>query len=56
MRGGGVAVVLLGKAGSREMMAGSDLDLMLIYDHHEDVTESTVEPGTRARPAAASGN
>lgn len=54
VRGGGVAVVLLGKAGSREMMAGSDLDLMLIYDHPEDVTESTVEPGTRARPAAAS--
>ena len=25
VRGGGVAVVLLGKAGSREMMAGSDL-------------------------------
>lgn len=54
VRGGGMAVVLLGKAGSREMMAGSDLDLMLIYDHPEDVTESTVEPGTRARPAAAS--
>ena len=28
-----MAVVALGKAGGREMMAGSDLDLMLIYDH-----------------------
>jgi glutamate-ammonia-ligase adenylyltransferase len=38
--GGGLAVVLLGKAGGREMMAGSDLDLMLIYDHAEDALES----------------
>ena len=38
--GGGLAVVLLGKAGGREMMAGSDLDLMLVYDHPADVTES----------------
>ncbi len=41
--GGGVAVVLLGKAGGREMMAGSDLDLMLVYDHPAAVTESLVE-------------
>ncbi|MGI4952600.1 MAG: bifunctional [glutamine synthetase] adenylyltransferase/[glutamine synthetase]-adenylyl-L-tyrosine phosphorylase, partial [Janthinobacterium lividum] len=39
--GGGMAVVLLGKAGGREMMAGSDLDLMLIYDHAASATEST---------------
>ena len=38
--GGGMAVVLLGKAGGREMMAGSDLDLMLIYDHSATVTDS----------------
>ncbi len=37
---GRLAVVLLGKAGGREMMAGSDLDLMLIYDHPSEVTES----------------
>jgi len=30
--GGAVAVVALGKAGSREMTAGSDLDLMTVYD------------------------
>ena len=29
---GAVAVVALGKAGSREMTAGSDLDLMTLYD------------------------
>jgi glutamate-ammonia-ligase adenylyltransferase len=39
--GGGLVVVALGKAGSHEMMAGSDLDLMLIYDHPETSTEST---------------
>ena len=36
-----MVVVALGKAGGREMMAGSDLDLMLIYDHPAEVTEST---------------
>lgn len=40
VRGGGLSVVALGKAGSRETMSGSDLDLMLIYDHPEEVTES----------------
>jgi glutamate-ammonia-ligase adenylyltransferase len=32
IRGASFAVVALGKAGSYEMLAGSDLDLMLIYD------------------------
>jgi glutamate-ammonia-ligase adenylyltransferase len=49
VRGGGIVVVALGKAGSREMMAGSDLDLMLVYDHPPDVLESH-----GARPLAAS--
>jgi glutamate-ammonia-ligase adenylyltransferase len=40
VRGGSMAVVALGKAGGREMMAGSDLDLMLIYHHPEMVIES----------------
>jgi glutamate-ammonia-ligase adenylyltransferase len=44
-----MAVVLLGKAGGREMMAGSDLDLMLIYDHPPDATESD---GARPLPAS----
>ncbi|WP_428390805.1 bifunctional [glutamine synthetase] adenylyltransferase/[glutamine synthetase]-adenylyl-L-tyrosine phosphorylase [Lichenicoccus sp.] len=38
--GGGMVVVALGKAGSREMMDGSDLDLMLIYDHPVSVAEN----------------
>ena len=40
VRGGGMVVVAMGKAGGGEMMAGSDLDLMLIYDHPPEVTES----------------
>jgi glutamate-ammonia-ligase adenylyltransferase len=47
--GGAMAVVALGKAGGREMMAGSDLDLMLVYDHPETETESR---GGRALPAS----
>ena len=46
--GGALAVVTMGKAGGREMMAGSDLDLMFIYDHPADVTESR---GGRSLPA-----
>ncbi len=49
VRGGAMAVVLLGKAGGQEMMAGSDLDLMVIYDHPASVSESS-----GARPIAAS--
>jgi [glutamine synthetase] adenylyltransferase / [glutamine synthetase]-adenylyl-L-tyrosine phosphorylase len=58
VRGGSMAVVALGKAGGREMMAGSDLDLMLIYHHPEMVTESrggrSPAPGqpTRGMPAS----
>ena len=37
VRGGAVAIVALGKAGGREMMAGSDLDLMLVYSHPPQV-------------------
>jgi len=49
VRGGGMVVVLLGKAGGREMMAGSDLDMMLVYDHPESVSESQ---GARPIPAS----
>ncbi len=41
LRGGGLVVVALGKAGSREMLAGSDLDLMLIYDHDAAAEHTT---------------
>jgi glutamate-ammonia-ligase adenylyltransferase len=40
LRGIAFAIVLLGKGGGREMMPGSDLDLMLVYDRPEDVEES----------------
>ncbi|MEJ0047787.1 MAG: hypothetical protein WDN04_17945 [Rhodospirillales bacterium] len=46
--GGGMAVVALGKAGSGELMAGSDLDLMLIYDHRPDAESN----GARKLPAS----
>jgi len=49
---GGMAVVALGKAGGREMLAGSDLDLMLIYDHPPETTESRGPNGTRALPVS----
>ncbi len=47
--GGGMVVVAMGKAGGQEMMAGSDLDLMFIYDHPGDVSESR---GGRSLPAS----
>ncbi len=52
VRGGGMAVVAMGKAGGREMMAGSDLDLMLIYDHPDDVTESRGGANVKRLPAS----
>ncbi len=54
LRGGGMAVVLLGRAGAREMMAGSDLDLLLIYDHPVDVIESRLPRGGGGRALPAS--
>ena len=38
--GGRVAVIALGKAGSREMRASSDLDLMTLYEAPADVVSS----------------
>jgi glutamate-ammonia-ligase adenylyltransferase len=40
---GEVAVVALGKAGSREMTAGSDLDLMTLYRPAEPAAQSAVK-------------
>lgn len=37
---GRVALVAMGKAGSRELTAGSDIDLILIYDHDGDAADS----------------
>ncbi len=38
--GGEVALLGLGKLGSRELTAGSDIDLILLYDHPEEAGES----------------
>ncbi len=48
--GGQLAVVALGKLGGREMLPGSDLDLVLLYDHDPEATEST--GGPRNLPAS----
>ncbi len=50
VKGGALAVVALGKLGGREMLPGSDLDLVLIYDHPEESAES--KGGPRALPAS----
>ncbi len=46
--GGALGVLALGKLGARDMLPASDLDLILIYDHPENVTESS--GGARALP------
>ncbi|RVA04737.1 bifunctional [glutamine synthetase] adenylyltransferase/[glutamine synthetase]-adenylyl-L-tyrosine phosphorylase, partial [Mesorhizobium sp. M7A.F.Ca.CA.002.05.1.1] len=38
--GGVVALLGMGKLGSRELTAGSDVDLILLYDHASDAEES----------------
>jgi glutamate-ammonia-ligase adenylyltransferase len=38
--GGRVAIVAMGKLGGREMTATSDLDLLCIYDHDPEATET----------------
>ena len=37
---GGAAVIAMGKLGGREMTASSDLDLIVVYDHGDDVVSS----------------
>jgi glutamate-ammonia-ligase adenylyltransferase len=40
LKGGEAAVVAFGRLGSREMTAGSDLDLIVVYDHDPEATAS----------------
>lgn len=40
IQGASMCLVALGKLGSKEMTAGSDVDLMLIYDAPDDLAES----------------
>ncbi len=41
--GGALAILGMGKLGSRELTAGSDIDLILLYEHDEDADESDGE-------------
>ena len=43
VRGGESAVIAMGKLGGREMTAGSDLDLILVYDHTDDLASDGVK-------------
>lgn len=46
--GGRVCIVGMGKLGSRELTAGSDVDLILLYDHDADVEQSDGDKGLDA--------
>jgi len=48
--GGGMAVVALGKLGGREMMAASDLDLIMLYDHAPAADAAEGGTGRRLSP------
>ncbi|WP_198376630.1 bifunctional [glutamine synthetase] adenylyltransferase/[glutamine synthetase]-adenylyl-L-tyrosine phosphorylase [Neoroseomonas rubea] len=50
VKGGALAVVALGKLGGREMLPGSDLDLILIYDHAAGA-EASEGKARRGQPA-----
>jgi [glutamine synthetase] adenylyltransferase / [glutamine synthetase]-adenylyl-L-tyrosine phosphorylase len=43
IRHGRFAVLAMGKLGGREMTAGSDLDLIVVFDHAEETTQSDGE-------------
>lgn len=48
--GGGMAVVALGKLGGREMMAASDLDLIMLYEHAPGAETARGGSGRRLTP------
>jgi len=43
VKGAKVALLAMGKLGSRELTAGSDVDLILLYEHDEETDESDGE-------------
>jgi [glutamine synthetase] adenylyltransferase / [glutamine synthetase]-adenylyl-L-tyrosine phosphorylase len=49
LQGGQAAVVAMGKLGGREMTAGSDLDLIIVYDYEGEETQSD---GARSLPGS----
>ncbi len=50
MPGGGSVVLAMGKLGGREMTAGSDLDLIVVYDFDEEHPESDGQRPLHAAP------
>ena len=50
-----VAILGMGKLGSRELTAGSDVDLILLYDHDEDAEESDGDKAARRRRTTSRG-
>lgn len=50
IEGGAFGIIGLGKLGASSMMAGSDLDLILVYDHPADAVSTG---GARSLPALA---
>jgi glutamate-ammonia-ligase adenylyltransferase len=48
--GGGMAVVAMGKLGGREMMAASDLDLIMLYEHAPGAEAAKGGTGRRLTP------
>jgi glutamate-ammonia-ligase adenylyltransferase len=49
MKGGEAAILAMGKLGGREMTAGSDLDLIVVYDYEGDNPQSD---GAKSLPGA----
>jgi glutamate-ammonia-ligase adenylyltransferase len=52
LKGDGLAVIALGKLGSREMTITSDLDLVFIYDIPKDAEDWESRPSDGAKPLA----
>ena len=48
VRGGAFAVIAMGKLGGREMTAGSDLDLVFVYDAPPSVEHPTAKSRCRS--------
>lgn len=50
IQGGEIAILGMGKIASREMTAGSDIDMILIYDHDKDCQESIIDADCGQKP------
>ena len=54
VHGGGMAILALGRAGSREMMPASDLDLLIVCDYPQTEQKSFLKKGESGRPLEVS--